>query len=57
MSWQVKQTRRFERVYKKLHKNVAAEVDNAVAAIAKNPDIGEQKKVILFLCGCINFVV
>lgn len=44
MSWKVKQTRRFGRVYKKLHNNIAAEVDKAVETIARDPDIGEQKK-------------
>lgn len=44
MIWEVRQTRRFVRAYKKLHDNVAADVDAAVAAIAENPDIGEKKK-------------
>lgn len=44
MSWQVQQTRRFGRVYKKLHQNLMAAVDAAVADIASDPDIGEQKK-------------
>lgn len=44
MSWDVRQTRRFARIYKKLHDNVLVEVDSAVAAVAQNPDIGERKK-------------
>ena len=44
MSWRVLQTRRFARAYKKLHDNVAADVDQAVATIIENPDIGERKK-------------
>lgn len=44
MTHQVKQTRRFGRQYKKLQDNVATDVDNAVAEIAGNPEIGEQKK-------------
>lgn len=44
MSYQVKQSRRFARTYKKLHDNVAQEVDNAVEIIAAKPAIGERKK-------------
>ncbi|HDO51712.1 MAG TPA: type II toxin-antitoxin system RelE/ParE family toxin [Rhizobiales bacterium] len=44
MSWEVRKTRRFARAYKKLHDNVAADVDAVVEAIAENPDIGEKKK-------------
>jgi len=44
MTWEVRQTRRFARAYKKLHDNIAADVDAAVAAIAEDPDIGEKKK-------------
>jgi len=44
MSWEVRQTRRFARAYKKLHDNVAADVDNAVEVISGNPDAGEKKK-------------
>lgn len=42
--YEVKQTRRFARQYKKLHDNVAFDVDTAVAAVAKTPVIGERKK-------------
>jgi len=44
MNWDVRQTRRFARIYKKLHDNVAAEVDSAVEAVAQDPGIGERKK-------------
>ena len=44
MSWDVRQTRRFARVYKKLHDNMLAEVYAAVEAVACNPDSGEKKK-------------
>ena len=45
MSWEVRQTRRFARTYKKLV-NVAliADTDDAVATVADNPDVGERKK-------------
>ena len=43
-SYQLKQTRRFARAYKKLHDNIAADVDTAVTEIAKDPSIGERKK-------------
>ncbi|MFZ3041358.1 MAG: type II toxin-antitoxin system RelE/ParE family toxin [Thiobacillus sp.] len=44
MSWDVRQTRRFSRIYKKLHDNLATDVDSAVEAVADDPDIGEKKK-------------
>lgn len=44
MIWEVRQTRRFARAYKKLHDNVAADVDAAIDKVASNPDIGEKKK-------------
>ncbi len=45
MSWQVLQTRRFARVYKKLtNTTLIADTDAAVAAVADNPDVGERKK-------------
>ncbi|WP_306606023.1 type II toxin-antitoxin system RelE/ParE family toxin [Azonexus sp.] len=44
MTWDVRQTRRFARIYKKLHDNVAIEVDGAIDVVAVNPDIGEKKK-------------
>lgn len=44
MSWRVEQTRRFARQYKKLHDNVAADVDAAVETVAGDPAAGERKK-------------
>ena len=44
MSWQVFQTKRFSRTYKKLHDNEIGAVDSAIAEVALNPDIGEKKK-------------
>ena len=41
---QVIQTKRFERVYKKLHKNQLSDVNRAIKEIIENPQIGEQKK-------------
>ncbi|MBD5803286.1 hypothetical protein AZOA_27220 [Azoarcus sp. Aa7] len=42
--YDILQTRRFARQYKKLHDNVVVDVDIAVAAIAENPALGERKK-------------
>lgn len=47
MSYEVLQTRRFAREYKKLHDNVAIDVDVAVDNISDNPSIGERKKADL----------
>ena len=44
MSHAVVQTRRFDRQYKKLHDNIAADVDEAVSVVAYNPNVGERKK-------------
>ena len=44
MSYEVVQTRRFARQYKKLQDNTAADVAAAVVAIAANPESGERKK-------------
>jgi len=44
MSYEVLQTRRFARQYKKLHDNIAADVDAAVMVVADKPTIGERKK-------------
>lgn len=44
MSYDVRQTRRFARQYKKLHDNVAADVDAAVETVASDPATGERKK-------------
>lgn len=44
MTYAVVQTRRFARAYKRLHGNLVAEVDRAVARVAADPSIGEQKR-------------
>ncbi len=44
MVYDVSQTRRFLRQYKKLNDKTAKEVDDAVVQVAKNPTIGEEKK-------------
>lgn len=45
MSWQVLQTRRFARVYKKLtNATLIADTDAAVSTVADNPNVGERKK-------------
>ncbi len=45
MSWEVRQTRRFSRTYKKLvNAALIADTDAAVVAVAHNPDVGERKK-------------
>ena len=38
------QTRRFPRTYKKLDENLVREVDDAIQAVAQDPDTGEKKK-------------
>lgn len=42
--WEVRQTRRFARQYKKLRDKTAADVDVAVAAVQADPHSGERKK-------------
>jgi mRNA-degrading endonuclease RelE of RelBE toxin-antitoxin system len=44
MSYGVRQTRRFARQYKKLHDNIAVDVDAAVETVATSPMVGERKK-------------
>ncbi len=44
MSFELAQTRRFARAYKKLNDDVAADVDVAARAVANSPNIGERKK-------------
>ncbi len=44
MTYQIFQTARFGRQYKKLQHNVAYEVDGAVSEVANNPLLGEKKK-------------
>lgn len=51
----VVQTRRFARQYKKLHDNVAGDVDQAVAHVTSNPDSGERKKGDLAALRVVKF--
>jgi len=44
MTWEVLQSRRFSRAYKKLKKNIQADIDEEVEKIARDPLLGEQKK-------------
>lgn len=44
MSWEVRQTKRFVRAYRKLHPNQLAEVNRAIQVLAGNPLLGEPKK-------------
>jgi mRNA-degrading endonuclease RelE of RelBE toxin-antitoxin system len=44
VSYELRQTRRFARAYKKLHDNVAADVDEATEVVAADPTVGERKK-------------
>jgi len=44
MAYEVLQTRRFARQYKKLNDNIASRVDEAVVDIVKKPTLGERKK-------------
>ena len=44
MTYTALQTRRFARQYKKLHDNVAADVDAAVANVCHAPCAGERKR-------------
>ena len=44
MAYEVLQTRRFARQYKKLNDNIASQVDEAVAEVVKKPTLGERKK-------------
>ena len=44
MAYDVSQTRRFLRQYKKLNDKTAKDVDDAVVKISETPCIGERKK-------------
>ena len=44
MAYDVLQSRRFLRQYKKLNDKTAKDVDEAVVQVAKKPSIGEKKK-------------
>ena len=44
MTWEVRQTKRFARAYKKLQDNMVTDVDAAVEAVSNKPNIVEKKK-------------
>jgi len=44
MAYELRQSRRFARQYKKLNDNVASDVDAAVDLIANQPNVGDRKK-------------
>jgi mRNA interferase RelE/StbE len=44
VTYELRQTRRFARAYKKLTNGVAADVDKATYVLANNPFAGVQKK-------------
>jgi mRNA-degrading endonuclease RelE of RelBE toxin-antitoxin system len=44
LTYQAVQTRRFARQYKKLHDNIAWDVDVAVATVESSPKVGDKKK-------------
>lgn len=44
MSYQVVRTRRFTRTTKRMHPNIASATHRAIAVIAKDPTLGEEKK-------------
>jgi mRNA-degrading endonuclease RelE of RelBE toxin-antitoxin system len=44
MTYELRQTRRFSRAYKKLQDNVAADVDQAAQVVAQDPLVGQRKK-------------
>ncbi|MDO9282831.1 MAG: type II toxin-antitoxin system RelE/ParE family toxin [Methylotenera sp.] len=45
MTYEVLQTKRFGRQYKKLNANVVLDVDTAITEIAEAPSIGERSKM------------
>jgi mRNA interferase RelE/StbE len=57
MSYEIFQTRRFLRAYKKLHRNQLPEVDAIVANIATNPELGTQKRGDLARLFVVKFKV
>ena len=39
----IEYTNRFKKAYKRLHSNQLADINNAIEAVIKNPEIGERK--------------
>jgi hypothetical protein len=54
VSFDVRETRRFARQYKKLHGNIVVDVDAAVETVAENPAVGARKKGDLADCWFSN---
>lgn len=59
MTWDVRQTKRFLRAYKKLHDNAVSDVNEAINTIAVRPDAGVQKKgdlssLWVYKFGCVG---
>lgn len=55
----VLQSASFKRAYKRLHANQKADVDDAVAAIVRDPTLGEAKKgdlagVLIYKFSCVG---
>lgn len=55
----VLQTKAFSRAYKRLHRNQQVAVDDAVASIVDNPELGEAQKgdlagVMVFKFPCVG---
>lgn len=44
MSWGIKQTSAFSRVYRRLDNKLTEAVDDAISVVAENPNIGTKKK-------------
>jgi len=44
MSYQIVRTRRFTRTAKRMHPNIARATHRAIAVIAKDPTLGDEKK-------------
>jgi hypothetical protein len=55
VTWQIFQTNRFARAYKRLHGNELPEVDKAIMGLTLNPTAGEKKKGDLSELYVLNF--
>jgi hypothetical protein len=54
MNWDVRQTKWFAHIYKKLHNNNAVVGDAAIKEIVNDPDIGAKKAATLLNYGSIS---
>jgi len=57
MTYEVFQTRRFSRAYKRLHSNQVAPVDAVIREISSNPNVGIQKRGDLAQLFVVKFKV